>query len=216
MLSYLGGEIEIIHIFKLKINSWKQSQTNNIIFIHQNILFEQPFQQIQLTFYCNSKSILVEWILYKHKKIQLNSPCPTQIQIQSGNHPLQLDYRNNDLSKIEMDHEDNHSIIRNKHLIDNSDKTHYRIYATKVCAIFNKLIKIFIYNVENIILTTFLIFVLNQSNKSIKLIFSISKPYDVFVSIELSEWYRTTKNIILSSYFQLYIFSFQTTRSRFW
>ncbi len=188
MLLYLGGEIEIIHIFKLKINTWKQTQTNNIIFIHQNTLFQQPFQEIQLTFYCNSKSSLVEWILYKHKKIQINSPCPTQIQIQSENHSLQLDYTNNDLAEIEIDHEDNHSIIRNKHLINNKDKKHYGIYATKVWDIFNKLIKIF----------------------------SISKPYDVFVSIELSEWYRTTKNIILSSYFQLYIFSFQTTRSRFW
>jgi len=144
MLLYLGGEIEIIHIFKLKIHTWKQSQTNNIRFIHQNTLFQQPFQEIQLTFYCNSKSSLVEWILYKHKKIQLNSPCPTQIQIQSENHSLQLDYRNNDLSKIEMDHQDNHSIITNKHLIDNNDKKHYWIYATKVCAIFNKLINIFI------------------------------------------------------------------------
>ena len=109
MLSYLGGEM--IHIFKLKINTWEQTQPNHIVFIHQDIFVEQSFQEIYLIFYCYSKSILVEWILFKDKIIQENSPCSTQIQIQ-------------------LNHQNNYSIISKQFSIEK--KNNYSISAIKV------------------------------------------------------------------------------------
>ena len=83
MFSYLGGENEIIEIFQMKINRWIQTKENSIQFINSNVLYEQPFKQIHLTFFCYSTSTFVHWILFHHNDIQQKSPCSTQIQIQS-------------------------------------------------------------------------------------------------------------------------------------
>ncbi|CAF0960378.1 unnamed protein product [Adineta ricciae] len=83
MFTYLEGEKEIIEIFQLKINRWIQIKQNSIQFIDPNVLYEQSFKQIHLTFFCYSTSTFVHWILFHNNDIQEKSPCSTQIQIQS-------------------------------------------------------------------------------------------------------------------------------------
>ncbi|CAF1013723.1 unnamed protein product [Adineta steineri] len=102
MFSYLGGESENIQIFKLNINRWIENNLKNLISIQENLIYDQPFQEISLKFYCNYNLTFVQWILYKQKSLQQKSPCPTQIQIQS-------EYSNQDI------YLHNQSIIIEKH-----------------------------------------------------------------------------------------------------
>jgi hypothetical protein len=60
MLLHLAGNKEKINRFIIEIQNWEQTELNHIIYLEENVLNKQPFQQIDFIFKCNYNQIFVQ------------------------------------------------------------------------------------------------------------------------------------------------------------
>jgi len=81
MLNKLGGKKGNIDILLIEIKRWYKSSRSMVQIIDNNIVQNQPFQQIIIYYQCNMNQTMERLVLAKYLKYQERSSCPTQITI---------------------------------------------------------------------------------------------------------------------------------------
>ena len=84
MLDKLGGTESRIDLLHIEIKHWYRSVQSVVQIIHNDLVAQQPFQQIDVVYPCHARRSIEQLVLVKSLKKQERSSCPTQIKIISN------------------------------------------------------------------------------------------------------------------------------------